>query len=213
MQQRNRATFGSRLRALRVARGLSQVELARAIGRHQTAIGPYERDDYAPSPEIVEKVAATLGTSPEFLLFGRSPNRRTLVVAGVIGSAGLVDKSLPELEEPVLLGDEHMVSYRLADDSMAPVFRPGQLVLVTRVAVEEVESLFGRDALAQLSDGRIMLRRLFPGAVTGRVDLAAYNAPLLPSVAVESARPVLGTLWPSALAEPEEAGALRELGS
>jgi len=192
---------------------LSQVELARAIGRHQTAIGPYERDDYAPSPEIVERVAATLGTSPEFLLFGRSPNRRTLVVAGAIGAAGLVDKSIPELEEPVLLGDEQILAYRLDDDSMAPVYRRSQLVLVARLPIEEVETLVGRDVLAQLRDGRIMLRRLFPGVDSSRFDLAAYNAPLLPAVAVERAQPVVGALWPAALAATEEMPTIRELAS
>lgn len=211
--QRNRSSFGSRLRSLRVARGLSQVQLARAIGRHQTAIGPYERDDYAPSPEIVERVAATLGTSPEFLLFGRSPNRRTIRVAGAVGAAGLVDKSMPDLEEPVLLGDEQILAYRLGDDSMAPVYRPSQLVLVGRVAVEEVETMIGRDVLAQLSDGRLMLRRLFPGVDSSRFDLAAYNAPLLPGVAVEAVQPVVGALWPAALAAPDDTATSAELAS
>ncbi len=50
---------------------MSQVELARRVGRHQTTIGPYERDEYTPSRDIVERLASVLDTTPEYLLFGR----------------------------------------------------------------------------------------------------------------------------------------------
>ena len=69
------STFGRRLRALRLTLDMSQVELARRIGRHQTAIGPYERDEYEPPRDVVEKLAHVLETSPEYLYFGRSPQQ------------------------------------------------------------------------------------------------------------------------------------------
>ena len=59
---------------------MSQVELARRIGRHQTAIGPYERDEYEPPRDVVEKLALVLETSPEYLYFGRSPTQIALPV-------------------------------------------------------------------------------------------------------------------------------------
>ena len=86
MQPTTLHTFGGRLRALRVARDMSQVELARSIGRHQTAIGPYERDEYMPARDVVEKLASILETSPEYLLFGRSPHRAQLPVIGRMGA-------------------------------------------------------------------------------------------------------------------------------
>ena len=82
------STFGRRLRALRMAQDMSQVELARRIGRHQTAIGPYERDEYEPPRDVVEKLALVLETSPEYLYFGRSPPQIALPVVGRIGRAG-----------------------------------------------------------------------------------------------------------------------------
>ncbi|MCB1834358.1 MAG: helix-turn-helix transcriptional regulator, partial [Geminicoccaceae bacterium] len=60
-------SFGNRLRTLRLAMDMSQAELARLIGRHQTAIGPYERDEYMPARDIVAKLADILGTTPEYL--------------------------------------------------------------------------------------------------------------------------------------------------
>lgn len=187
-----RTTFGRRLRALRQTRGISQVELARMIGRHQTVIGPYERDEYEPSREVVEKLAVALESSPEYLYFGRSPQQTAITIVGRIGPSGLLDG---EMAGGVFsLRDTQLVGYRLDDDSMAPVYRAGQLVLVFAAAGAEPEQLLGRDVLAELDDGRVLLRRLMPGAERRRFDLAGYNAPPLLSVAVRSARLVAGAL-------------------
>lgn len=197
------STLGRRLRALRLALDMSQVELARRIGRHQTAIGPYERDEYEPPREVIEKLALVLETSPEYLYFGRSPTQIALSVVGRIGHAGLLEPASESMLELVRLRDQHMLGYRVLDDSMAPVFRPGQIVLALAAAEGEPEAIVGRDALIELGDGRTFLRRLFPSATSGRYDLAAYNAPLLPMVGVRVARSIVGVLWPDALRDTD----------
>ncbi|MGE3295265.1 MAG: helix-turn-helix domain-containing protein [Geminicoccaceae bacterium] len=196
-------TLGRRLRALRVALDMSQVELARRIGRHQTAIGPYERDEYEPPREVVEKLALVLETSPEYLYFGRSPTQVALSVVGRIGRAGLLETMPEPMLELVRLRDQQMLGYRVLDDSMAPVFRPRQIVLALAGPEGDPDAIVGRDALVELADGRTLLRRLFPSATPGRYDLAAYNAPALPLVGVRSARSIAGVLWPDALRETE----------
>jgi len=180
------STFGRRLRALRMTMDMSQVELARRVGRHQTAIGPYERDEYEPPRDVVEKLAHVLETSPEYLYFGRSPQQATLQVG---------------LLELIALRDDQMRAFRVQDDSMAPVFRPRQIALVLASATEAPSRQIGRDALVELADGRCLLRRLMPSAAPDRFDLAAYNAPLLPMVAVNTARSIVGILWPDAWRE------------
>lgn len=187
-----RSTFGRRLRALRQSLGLSQVELASRIGRHQTVVGPYERDEYEPSREVVEKLAVALETSPEYLYFGRSPQQTAIPVAGRIGGAGLLEAEAGS--GLVGLRDSQLVAYRLLDDSMAPVFRSNQLLLVLNATAATPAALLGRDVLAELEDGRVLLRRLMPGAEPGRYDLAGYNAPALLSVALRNARLVVGAL-------------------
>jgi transcriptional regulator with XRE-family HTH domain len=194
-------TLGRRLRALRLALDMSQVELARRVGRHQTAIGPYERDEYEPPREVVEKLALVLETSPEYLYFGRSPTQVALSVVGSIGRAGLLEPAPEPMLELVRLRDRQLVGYRVLDDSMAPVFRPRQIVLALATAEDEPDAIIGRDALVEIADGRTLLRRLFPSASPGRYDLAAYNAPALPMVGVRAARSIAGVLWPDALRE------------
>jgi transcriptional regulator with XRE-family HTH domain len=196
-------TLGRRLRALRLALDMSQVELARRIGRHQTAIGPYERDEYEPPREVVEKLALVLETSPEYLYFGRSPTQVALSVVGRIGRAGLLEPTPEPMLELVRLRDQQMVGYRVLDDSMAPVFRPRQIVLALATAEEEPDAIVGRDALVEIADGRTLLRRLFPSATPSHYDLAAYNAPALPMVGVRAARSIAGVLWPDALRESD----------
>lgn len=194
-----RSTFGRRLRSLRQTLGISQVELARRIGRHQTVIGPYERDEYEPSREVVEKLAVALETSPEYLYFGRSPQQTAISVAGRFGGGAVLE---PEPSTALVsLRDSQLVGYRLLDDSMAPVFRPGQLLLVLTAAAADPADLLGRDALVELADGRMLLRRLMPSTERGRFDLAAYNAPALPSVSVHAARLIVGVLSPEAWSE------------
>jgi transcriptional regulator with XRE-family HTH domain len=193
-----RGGIGGRLRALRLARGLSQSDLARLIGRHQTVVGPYERNEYAPPGEIVERLASALGTSPEYLLFGREPRRSMIEVVGRVAAAGLV--AMEDTLLPVGLQDGRLVALRIEDECMAPTFRPGQLILIG-MTQHEPSSCLGRDSLAELEDGRQLLRRLLPAASPGRFDLAAYNAPIINAVSVRAARPVLGALWGEAFAD------------
>lgn len=197
MRPFQRASFGARLRALRLAKGLSQGDLARLIGRHQTVIGPYERDEYEPSREVVERLAGLLDTSPEYLYFGRDPRRSAIPLAGTLGAMGLLEPDSGRSGAALTLKDEQLLGFLVRDDSMAPVLRPGQVALAAAAGRPPADAL-GRDALVDLVDGRRLLRRLAPGADAERFDLAAYNAPTLPGVAVEAVRPVLAVLWPEA---------------
>jgi transcriptional regulator with XRE-family HTH domain len=191
---------------LRLAKGLSQVDLARLVGRHQTVIGPYERDEYEPPRDVIEKLARVLDTSPEYLYFGRSPQRSAVPVAGRVGMLGLLEPQGDGPEELLMLRDDQLLAFRIGDDSMAPVFRPGQIVLVGTAEVGASEQV-GRDALVELADGRTLLRRLAPSAAPDRFDLAAYNAPTVIGAAVVAVRPVLGTLWSGAFAEAGDGAA------
>lgn len=205
------STFGRRLRALRVTLGMSQVELARRIGRHQTAIGPYERDEYEPPRDVVEKLALVLETSPEYLYFGRSPLQIALPVVGTIGRAGLLEVAAEPTLELVQLRDQQLRGYRVRDDSMAPVLRPGQLALTLSGPPDAPATILGRDALVELTDGRAFLRRILPSSDPDRWDLAAYNAPPLPMVAIQEARSIVGTLWPEAWRAVDVTGASKRI--
>lgn len=60
--------FGQRLRTLRKQKNLTQKQLAELIGVKNSIISFYEVGDRFPSPEIIMKLSAVLGTSTDYLL-------------------------------------------------------------------------------------------------------------------------------------------------
>lgn len=57
-----------RLRAARLAAGLSQVQLATAIGTTRHEVGRWERGEFVPRPQMIPAVAAVVGLDPLELL-------------------------------------------------------------------------------------------------------------------------------------------------
>jgi len=62
------STFGSRLRELRMKKGLRQEDLALKFKLSKSAIGMYERDEREPSIELIHKFADFFNVSVDYLL-------------------------------------------------------------------------------------------------------------------------------------------------
>ena len=73
--------FGERLLALRKARGLTQVQLAEAIGSSQRAVSYYENHASYPAADIVIALAGALGVTTDELLGLRAPKRSARAAA------------------------------------------------------------------------------------------------------------------------------------
>lgn len=63
-------TLGSRLKATRKAKKMTQTELANIAGVSATSITYWERDEIEPKNKNLATLAKTLDCSPDFLLFG-----------------------------------------------------------------------------------------------------------------------------------------------
>jgi transcriptional regulator with XRE-family HTH domain len=68
-----RERFGTRLRSLRERAGLTQTELAQAVGVSQGNVATWERNAAVPQSAMVEQLAAALGVPAVELLVGRPP--------------------------------------------------------------------------------------------------------------------------------------------
>jgi transcriptional regulator with XRE-family HTH domain len=66
-------SFGARIIEIRKEKGMSQDQLAKALGATPTTVGRYERDEVKPSIEMAVKIAETLDVSLDYLT-GRSKN-------------------------------------------------------------------------------------------------------------------------------------------
>lgn len=60
--------FGSRMRALRIQRGLTQDDIGKELNMGRSNIGHIERGRNAPTIEVIDKIANILGTSTDYLL-------------------------------------------------------------------------------------------------------------------------------------------------
>jgi transcriptional regulator with XRE-family HTH domain len=72
-------SFGKNLKDARVAKNISQEDLAKKIGVHANHISRYERDLSNPSIEVVQKIAATLDISIDELVYGKENNAELAV--------------------------------------------------------------------------------------------------------------------------------------
>ncbi len=68
MSTKYQQLFGRRVRELRKALGLSQLELAEKIGIDRSYMGFIERGERNVSLEVIAKIADALDTTPEELL-------------------------------------------------------------------------------------------------------------------------------------------------
>lgn len=63
------STFGENLRAARLGAGLSQKQLAEAVGAKHNSVSNWENGVNSPSNATIEKLCQVLGTRPD-VLFG-----------------------------------------------------------------------------------------------------------------------------------------------
>lgn len=74
-------TFGERLRRLRAARGLTQLELGRTVGLSQRMVAYYEVQGGTPGPELLARMAEALGVSADALVGRDRTSRKHAVPA------------------------------------------------------------------------------------------------------------------------------------
>jgi transcriptional regulator with XRE-family HTH domain len=78
-------SFAQRLRKIRTDKGLSQTDLAKAVGIHYTQIGRYETKGAQPSADVLSKIANALGVSSDYLTNGSAED---------LADSSLTDKEL-----------------------------------------------------------------------------------------------------------------------
>lgn len=75
--------IGERLKELRKSKGWTQVQVATKMGLTDSVISFYERQERAPSPEVLIKFAELYGVSTDYLLGVEKVNDQHLDVTGL----------------------------------------------------------------------------------------------------------------------------------
>lgn len=93
--------FPQRLRFLRLQKGLSQRDLAKAAGVHYTRISGYERGTTQPTAGSLHQLAAALSVSTSYLLEGVADNRVGLEDRELLETFQAIEK-FPEEDKLVI---------------------------------------------------------------------------------------------------------------
>lgn len=89
-------TLGKAIGKLRNEKGLTQAQLAAAVGIHRQHLHRLEKGDFQPRQQTLEKIAAALDTTTE-----------NLMALATIGIPAILTHEEPELSE--LLGQVHLL--------------------------------------------------------------------------------------------------------
>lgn len=125
------------IRELRLKRGLSQFELAKICGVHQTAISQWEKGRTSPDAEMLSLLSDYFNVSVDLLLGkARGDEKNMVPVLGYV-KAGIPIEAVEEVlgyEEitPHMASTGEHFALMIKGDSMLPRFCPGDVVIVRK---------------------------------------------------------------------------------
>lgn len=165
------ATLGARIRRARLARGLTQQELAKAVDRTRVAISEWERDISRPRENIVPLLARVLRVPESSMTpFGSggvvpvdSAQRGSTIpmiswehLPRVAKGAQPVELATQFFPVQIDVSHEDEFAVQVVDNSMAPEFSAGDTIVIN----QSVEPSDGCYVVVQLDgDDAAMLRR------------------------------------------------------
>jgi transcriptional regulator with XRE-family HTH domain len=112
------STLGTRLKAARNHKGLSQGELADLVGISQAAVGKVELDK-TENPRGILKYASALGVSPDYLLFGEGSKDYNLADdISLTMAVGILNKHVEKLTSLDAESTKIALTYQKAPDNI-----------------------------------------------------------------------------------------------
>ena len=164
-------------------RGLNMKELSVAAGLNETAVSDLLRRknrEINPKVTTLKALADTLNVSLEELYLGEKGSFPTIPVVGVV-SAG--DGWVPTHDDghhaieivDLKLDPGEAVAIEIRGDSMAPVFRNGDMLIGSKRSGASADNLIGLDCIVETDDGRRFVKFLTRGRIRGRFNLRSYN--------------------------------------
>lgn len=135
------------IKELRKKSGLSQQELARICGVHQTAVSQWEKGRTQPDRESVKTLAKVFKVSIETILGYEQPeNENKIRVFDYVTAAEICQK----------LGESEYFALMVTDSGMHPAMQQGDTVIISRSA--EIES--GDIAAVSIGNGNAVIKKI-----------------------------------------------------
>jgi phage repressor protein C with HTH and peptisase S24 domain len=175
------------VRAIQEKTRETQTELAKRFGVSQPTVSRWLKGE---APELknvpaIERVAKDL----RVLHRKNTPNVTTVPIVGYVGAGGSI--SFSEGQGP--FGDAEMppksapslVAVTVRGDSMSGMLEDGWTVYYDNRREPPDESHYGKLCIVGLADGRVLVKKLYPGRKPGHFDLHSTVSPALLDQAID----------------------------
>jgi len=175
-------------------KGWTQSELSSRTGIDANNIYKYTSGVVAqPRGDTLRRMADALGVNLIWLRDGIGPELAAVPVVGYVGAGEMfmpaAEAELGELTLDFAAADPIAVVVRGA--SMAPVYRPGDYLICSRVSNGDLAACLGKDCVVQTADGLGYIKRVVKGAALGTFTLLSYAADPIPDVTLSWCAPVV----------------------
>lgn len=196
-------TWSKRLNEVLQQRGWSQSELARRAGVSKENVKKYCQGLVSqPRGDMIPRLAEALDVHGFWLRDGIGPQWRRVPVVGYLDAGerfrsterrplhGTNDASFADTLVFDFTGADP-IAVEVRGGSMAPVYRPGDVLLCSRLSPEKEAEFLDRDCVVQVSNGEGYARRVLRGSRAGFYRLQSYADHVLPDVQLAWAAPIL----------------------
>ncbi len=177
-----RVDYRQLVRAIQLKLGQNQTKVGEFIGVTQPTVsrwlkgGPPELHH----AELIKKAAAKLNLANSDYV----PTVTAVPIVGYVGAGGSISFEegqgpFGEADMPPVNGNSSLVAVTVRGDSMSGTLEDGWTVYYDNVEEAPQESLHTKLCIVGLEDGRVLIKKLYPGRKRGHYDLHSVNAPLL----------------------------------
>lgn len=179
--------MGNNLKRLRELKDWTHETAAEAMGISRGAFIKLERFERKLNEDTIQKACEAFGVTADVVLGKQTPIR----VMGRIGAGGSIE---PEHEQVPVDGlytvdlpfavPDGIDGFEVNGESMLPVYKPGDVILVWRDQKRPTDAFLGEEAAVLTDRGYRALKEIQRGRASGIFNLASYNAKLIEDVKI-----------------------------
>ena len=161
-------------------------------GLSESAVRDVLNRGSSPSIDAFLAICGAAGVSPSHVLEGGEFQLSVPIVGIVSAGEGWTEADPSSSPVEFALAADDTIAIEVKGDSMAPVYRNGDLLFCNRRFGPHADNLIGLDCVIKTADGRNFLKILKRGSRPGRFALKSYNVVVedIEDVALAWAAPV-----------------------
>lgn len=185
---------------IRIRQRLSALGLSMRAASLKAGLGTHFLRDLladegqSPKSDNLAKLAVALETTPEWLLSARGDRRKGIPVMGIVGAGSHYkphsDQGVLDFVDSPPDAEDIAGAAIVRGDSAYPVFRD-QDILYFGEWRDDVEAFIGKDVIAELDDGQMLVKCVDSRVGPGAFSLSSHNAPPIRNATVIRVAPIM----------------------